>query len=157
MAAPIASTTAVVAQSNKVLPMEAEMMVAATDGSQQEVVVVALEAAVRPVSPVTPEAMPVMGRTEGVVDVGPPDIAVVNKEADRELSLVLISGGSHSPMMNEPLLQWGSPQDPSSALFTLDDDIEGMERESLDNGITTMLDALNHARGALRDIIVPAS
>ena len=41
------------------------------------------------------------------------------------------------------------------AIFTLDDGTEGMERESLDNGITAMLDALNHARGTLRDVIIP--
>jgi len=57
--------------------------------------------------------------------------------------------------MPRPLLRSGSPQDPSSVFFTLDDGTEGMERESLDNGITAVLDALNHAQGALRDIIVP--
>ena len=40
-------------------------------------------------------------------------------------------------------------------IFTLDDGAEGMDRESLGNGITAMLDALNHAQGALRDVIVP--
>ena len=41
-------------------------------------------------------------------------------------------------------------------LFTLDDAIENMERESLDVGITSVLEALDHARGALRDIVVPS-
>jgi len=30
-----------------------------------------------------------------------------------------------------------------------------MERESLDEGIAAMLEALNHARGALREVVIP--
>ena len=41
-------------------------------------------------------------------------------------------------------------------IFTLDGGAEGMNRESLGNGIMALLDALNHAQGALRDVIVPA-
>ena len=41
-------------------------------------------------------------------------------------------------------------------LFTLDDATESMECESLDVGITSMLEALDHAMGALRDIVVPS-
>ena len=74
-----------------------------------------------------------------------------------EPSLALTSVGSDSPARSEPLLRWVSPQDPSSELFTLDDAAEGMERESLNEGITAMLEALNQARGALHDIIVPTS
>ena len=59
-------------------------------------------------------------------------------------------------MWGEPLLQWVDPQDPASALFTLDDAAEGIERESLDMGIVSMLEALDHATGALRDIVVPS-
>ena len=40
-------------------------------------------------------------------------------------------------------------------LFTLDDATERMERESLDVGIMSVLEALDHAMGALRDIVVP--
>ena len=40
-------------------------------------------------------------------------------------------------------------------VFTLDDTVESMERESLDVGIVSMLEALNHATGASRDVIVP--
>ena len=80
---------------------------------------------------------------------------MVAEETNRELSLSLTSGGSCPPMRDEHPLRWGSPQDPSSAIFTLDDGAEGMDRESLGNGITAMLDALNHAQGALRDVIVP--
>ena len=40
-------------------------------------------------------------------------------------------------------------------LFTLDDDAESMEWESLDVGIVSVLEALDHARGALRDVVIP--
>ena len=42
-------------------------------------------------------------------------------------------------------------------LFNLDDATESMERESLDVGIAFILEALDHARGALRDVVVPSS
>ena len=41
-------------------------------------------------------------------------------------------------------------------LFTLDDAAESMERESPDVGITSVLEALDHATSALRDIVVPS-
>ena len=41
-------------------------------------------------------------------------------------------------------------------LFTLDDAAESMERESLDVGVVSVLEALDHARGALADVVVPA-
>ena len=41
-------------------------------------------------------------------------------------------------------------------LFTLDDTVESMERESLDVGIASVLEALDHAMGALHDIVVPS-
>ena len=44
----------------------------------------------------------------------------------------------------------------ASMLYTLDGATESMERESLDVGIVSMLEALDHARGALHDIIVPS-
>ena len=42
-------------------------------------------------------------------------------------------------------------------LFTLDDAVESMEWESLDVGIASVLEALDNAMGALRDIVVPSS
>ena len=39
-------------------------------------------------------------------------------------------------------------------LFTLYNTAESMEQESLDVGITFVLEALDHATGALRDIVV---
>ena len=41
-------------------------------------------------------------------------------------------------------------------LFTLDDATESMERESLDVGIASMLEALDYVKGALRDIVIPS-
>jgi len=46
-------------------------------------------------------------------------------------------------------------QDPTSTLFSLDDATKSIERESLNEGISAMLEALNQARGALRDVVVP--
>lgn len=103
------------------------------------------------------EMMPVMGRTEGVMAVGHPNTTAVAEKTGKELSLVLTSEGHHPPVRDEPLLWWVNPWDLSSKLFTLDDATEGMEWESLNEGITAMLEALNQARGALRDIIVPTS
>ena len=41
-------------------------------------------------------------------------------------------------------------------LFTLDDAIESMEWESLDVGIMSMLEDLDHTTGALHDVVVPS-
>ena len=76
--------------------------------------------------------------------------------ASEELSLALTSVGSDLPVWSEPLFCWASPEDPTSMLFSLDDAIESMEQESLDVGIMSMFEALDHARGALRDIVVPS-
>jgi len=71
-------------------------------------------------------------------------------------SLALTSIGSDSLTWGEPLLRWTNPQDPASTLFTLNDAAESMERESLDVGIASVLEALDHARGALRDVVIPS-
>ena len=75
----------------------------------------------------------------------------------RESPSAPLSGGSRSPARGEPPLQWMAAQDPTSALFTLDDHAESMERESLDFGLLTMMNALNQVRGALCEIVVPTS
>ena len=69
--------------------------------------------------------------------------------AGGEPSLALTSVGSNSPMWGEPLLRWASLEDPTSMLFALDAAAKSMERESLDVGVTSVLEALDHARGAL--------
>ena len=43
-----------------------------------------------------------------------------------------------------------------STLFTLDDAVESMERESLDIGIVFVLKALDHAMSVLHDVVVPS-
>ena len=65
-----------------------------------------------------------------------------------------MSMSSDSPTWGEPLLQWASLEDPTSTLFTLDDAIESMEWESLDVGVTSVLKALDHARGALAEVVI---
>ena len=69
--------------------------------------------------------------------------------------MALMSGGDRSPTPCESLLQWMDPQDPTSILFSLDDATESIERESLNEGISAMMEVLNQARGILCDIIVP--
>lgn len=98
---------------------------------------------------------PDVGRMEGDMAKGSPDIMVVVERTDRESSLTLALGDSYSPTWDEPLRWWMNPQDPMSTLFTLNDAIESMERESLNKGIAAMLEALNHARGALHEVIIP--
>ena len=66
-------------------------------------------------------------------------------------------GGSHSPVRDEPLLQWTAPQDPMMTLFSLDDAAESMEWENLDIGFSTMMDALSKASGILHEILIPTS
>ena len=77
--------------------------------------------------------------------------------AGGESSLALTSVDNGSPAWGETLLQWADPQDPASTLFTIDDAAESMEQESLDVGIASVLEALDHAMGALRDVVVPSS
>ena len=47
------------------------------------------------------------------------------------------------------------PHDPMSILFSLDDATESIERESLNEGISAMMEVLNQARGVLHHVIVP--
>ena len=84
-------------------------------------------------------------------------MAVVPHRVRREPPPAPLSGGNRSPARGEPPLQWMDAQDPMSALFLLDDHSESMEREGLDIGISTMLNALDQARGALREIVVPTT
>ena len=84
-------------------------------------------------------------------------MAVVSHRVRREAPPASLSGGSRSPVRGEPPLQWMAAQDPTSALFSLDDHSKSMEREGLDIGLSTMLDALDQVRGALREIVVPTT
>ena len=48
-----------------------------------------------------------------------------------------------------------SSEDPTSTLFTFNDATESMEWESLNVGVASVLKALDHARGALRNVVIP--
>ena len=72
-----------------------------------------------------------------------------------ESFLVLTSMGSGLPTWGKPLLQWMDPQYLASTLFTLDDAVESMEQECLDIGIASVLEALDHATGALHEVVIP--
>ena len=88
---------------------------------------------------------------------GPSSVVAVVWRTRKESPLAPLSGGSRSPAWGEPPLQWMAAQDPTSALFSLDDHSESMERVGLDIRISTMLEALDQARGALREIVVPTT
>ena len=95
-----------------------------------------------------------MGRTEGDTPRGSSGAVAVVERTSRGLPSALLSGGSRSPARGEPPLQWMAAQDPTSALFSLDDAAESMERENLDIGFSAMMDALSQASGAQREILV---
>ena len=113
------------------------------------------EEAARSVPPSTQVTAPDVGQTEGDTADGSPGVVAVVERTSGESPLALMSGGSHSPMRGESLLQWMDLQDPTSILFSLDDATESLERESLNEGISAMLEVLNQARGVLRDVIIP--
>ena len=48
-------------------------------------------------------------------------------------------------------------QDSTSVVFSIDNASESMERENLDIGLSAMMDVLNQAGGALREIFIPSS
>ena len=81
-------------------------------------------------------------------------VAVVERTNGGSAS-ALVSGDSCSPAWGESLLQWMDPQDPTSTLFSLDDATESIERGSLDEGISAMMDVLNQASGVQCDLIIP--
>ena len=74
---------------------------------------------------------------------GSSGVMAVVERTRRRSSPALLLGGSRSPTQGEPPLQWMAAQDPTSALFSLDDHSESMEKESLDIGLSTVMDALN--------------
>ena len=131
------------------------MAAAVTGETQSDATAEVPKGAARSAPPVVLVTVPDMGRTEEDVAEGSPNIAAVAEWTNGESSLALTSGGSHLPAWGEPLLQWMNPQDLTSTLFALDDATENMERKSLDEGIAATLKALNHARGTLRQVIIP--
>ena len=87
-----------------------------------------------------------MSHQEGLASLG----------TGEESYLALTSVGGDSPTRSAPLLRWINPLELVLTLFTLDAATKSMERESLDMGVMSMLEALDHAGGALRDVIVLA-
>ena len=87
--------------------------------------------------------------------IGSLDVVAVVERTSKGSPSALLSGGSRSPARGEPPLQWMAAQDPTSALFSLDDAAESMERENLDIGFSAMMDALSQVSGVLCEIIVP--
>ena len=88
---------------------------------------------------------------------GSPGVVAVVERTRRRSPPALLSGAIRSPARGEPPLQWMDARDPMSALFSLDDVVESMEQENLDIGFSAVMNALNQASGALREIIVPSS
>ena len=123
--------------------------------TQSDATVAVLKVAARSTPPAVQVMAPDVGWTEGDAVEGSLDTVAVAEWTGGELSLALTSGGSHSPVRGKPLLRWMNPQDPTSTLFALNDATGSMERESLDEGIVAMLKALDHARGTLREVIIP--
>ena len=93
--------------------------------------------------PVAQATAPEVGRTEGDMAGGSSGVVAVVERASGGLPSALMSGGSRSPTRGEQLLQWMDPQDPTSILFSLDDATKSIERESLNKGISAMMEVLN--------------
>ena len=109
------------------------------------------------VPPAAPVVVDEAGRIEVDTTGGSSGVVVVAHRTRREPPPAPLSGGVHSPARGEPPLQWMSPRDPSSVALSLDDHAESMERESLDLGISSMMEALNQAGEVLREVFVPTT
>ena len=107
--------------------------------------------------PAAQATAPEAGRTEGDTAEGSSGVVVVVRRTRRESPPAPLLGSSRSPARGEPPLQWMDAQDPTSALFMLDDHSKSMERESLNFRLSTMMNALDQVRGALREIVIPTS
>ena len=109
----------------------------------------------QPAPPTAQATAPNVGRMEGDAPEDSSNIMAVAERTGGELSLALMLQGSHSPARGEPLLRWTNLEDSTLTRFTLDDATESMERESLNVGVTSVLEALDHAQGALAYVVVP--
>ena len=93
--------------------------------------------------PVAQVMVPEGGWIEGDTTKGSLGVMVVVERTSGGSPLALMSRGSRSPTRGESLLQWMDPQDPTSILLSLDDATKSIERESLNEGISAMMDVLN--------------
>jgi len=139
-------------------PSETQVEMAAITPSPVglDVATLASEGEEQSVPPVTQAAADEAGQTEAGTTGGSSDVVVVARRR-RELPPTALLGGVRSPARGEPPLQWMSPRDPSSVALSLDDHAESMERESLDLGISSMMEALNQAGEVLREVFVPTT
>ena len=135
-----------------------EVVVTAPSQDQPGTAVVALEGVVEAtplgaqVDPLV--ALEVVQMEEDPVE-GSSSTAVVPHRVRREPPSAPLLGGSRSPARGEPPLQWMAAEDPTSALFSLDDAAESMERENLDIEFSAMMNAMSQASGVLSEIFVP--
>ena len=130
----VASSVVVVEQPAEGRIPPVEVVVTAPSQDQPGAVVVAPEGVVQSVPPGAQVDPPVALEAAQEEDpVGGPSgvMAVVPHRIRREPPPAPLSGGNRSPARGEPPLQWMAAQDPTSALFLLDDHSESMEREGL--------------------------
>ena len=128
-----------------------------TSTAGSDTAMVASEGMAQSAPPAVQAMAPGVGWMEEDMARGSSVIMTVVGRTQRELPLALLSGGNRSPARGEPPLQWMAAEDPSSALFSLDDAAESLERENLDIRFSAALNALNEATGALREILTPSS
>ena len=114
-----------------------------TSQAQRDVVTVVSEGAVQSMPPppraTAPEAGWIEGDTTGW-SLGV--IGVVQRTSGGSPSTLML-GGSRSPAQGESLVQWMDPQDLTLTIFSLHDASKSIEQESLDEGISVMMDVLN--------------
>jgi len=141
------------------VPPKTQVEVATTGPSPVEldVAVMASEGVAQSMPPAAPAVADKADRMEVDMAGGSSGVVVVPCRFRREPPPAPFIGRQPLPVRGEPPLEWMAAQDPMSALFSLDDHAESMEWEGLDVEISTMLEALDQARGALREIVVPTT
>ena len=85
---------------------QAEVAMTVTSQAQSYTAAVVPEEAARSVPPAALAMAPEVGRTDGDMARGSPGIVAVVERTSGGSPLALTSGGSHSPVWGEPLLQW---------------------------------------------------
>ena len=114
-----------------------------TSSARSDAAMVVSEGVAQSAPPAAQATVPEAGRMDEDTAGGSSSVVAVVERTCRRLPPALLSRGSRSPAWVEPPLQWTAAQDPSSVLFSLDDASESMERENLDIGFSTLMDALN--------------
>ena len=117
----------------------------ATSPVGSDTTMVAFEGVAQSAPPAAQATAPEAGQMEEDMAGGSPGIVAVVERTRRRSSPALLLGGSRSPAQGEPSLQWMAAEDPTSALFSLDDAAKSLEWENLDIGFLAMMDALSQA------------